>query len=368
MITTALLFINQDSALAERFAFFCKNCAKTVFDNGSLKTVKNQGFKFFPDRKKDKEEEEVQSQKEETNKISETPAEKKVAENTSKADDIISKYGDPSKDFPVLAKSDAPKPFQGMMAALEKGDEKLAFQYARQYVRYLHRLNSRSLQVTGIVGKALQSEGLSTGDDWTSSPEYDRYNYLLQQSIKDERAIIRNNDDTAEHVLKAAKVFLKKQKEITAKTKAAAAEKIRNEQLENDQAKRERIRAELLRARVPVDPAGKVDVMLFIKPKDINSIKAASALQKAYSLSKKKFNVILLTPMQESNSDLLYFRAKSRARFVIKNGEGLARALKLNSYPHLIATARTTGKSFVVAGAKDSDYYVELINLMQGGK
>ncbi|MCB0320681.1 MAG: hypothetical protein KDD60_07110, partial [Bdellovibrionales bacterium] len=97
------------------------------------------------------------------------------AQKATDRESIIALYGDPSGPTPIEAEDNAPEPFKAMHMAAEIGDEELAFQYARQYVRRMGKLRSRMDLIMGLQAKALEAEGMADGEGWTSADEYKKY-------------------------------------------------------------------------------------------------------------------------------------------------------------------------------------------------
>jgi hypothetical protein len=109
----------------------------------------------------------------------------------SPRDQVIARFGDPSKPPVVIPDEKAPSPFKGLHAALEVGDEELAFRYARQHVRYNAKFKDRVNSVVGLTAKALEAEGIADGEGWTSSGEYSKYEKYLQAAVEEERQALK---------------------------------------------------------------------------------------------------------------------------------------------------------------------------------
>ncbi len=73
-------------------------------------------------------------------------------------DEILKSFGDPNQELPVLAIDDAPSSFKGMQMALEAGDHALAYSYAKQYVRYLNKVQSRTRNIMSPVDKIQRAD------------------------------------------------------------------------------------------------------------------------------------------------------------------------------------------------------------------
>ncbi len=79
---------------------------------------------------------------------------------------LFSEYGDPRERAPIKAIDSAPRPFKGLMAALESGREDIAALYARQYVNHIDNLQIRSNQIYSLANDARKMSNLEalTGD------------------------------------------------------------------------------------------------------------------------------------------------------------------------------------------------------------
>lgn len=87
-------------------------------------------------------------------------AAEKETDKVPKAEEIVAKFGDPTKEAPIQAVENAPAPVKGLMAALQEGEDALAFQYAKQYVRHLRNLEQRSNRVASMTQLAMRREGM----------------------------------------------------------------------------------------------------------------------------------------------------------------------------------------------------------------
>ena len=124
---------------------------------------------------------------------------------------ILTKYGDPAKDAPVLAIENAPTPFKAMMESLQEGDQTLAFQYAKQYVRHLKNLQDRSTQVMSLVGFAEKREHLTedTKGAWSKGPALEEHKLLYQKDV--ENALKNSSNENG--IETAANLLIQKGKE-----------------------------------------------------------------------------------------------------------------------------------------------------------
>src|SRR5262249_12308432 len=85
---------------------------------------------------------------------------------------IIAKYGNPDEKPTITPVENAPKPFKGMLEALNAGDDKLAYRFAKQYMRLTHQLSQLGGRVGSLTNAAKIAEGLdndTTGSARTGS-------------------------------------------------------------------------------------------------------------------------------------------------------------------------------------------------------
>jgi len=125
---------------------------------------------------------------------------------------LLAKYGDPKRDTPVLAIENAPAPFKAMMESLQEGQDEMAFQYAKQYVRHLRNVQERSTHVMSLVGFAQKREGMIEGNDWENAPalveDKALYEKDLIQSKKGSKADESTISIEAEKIVAAERVRL----------------------------------------------------------------------------------------------------------------------------------------------------------------
>ena len=146
-------------------------------------------------------------------KTQETKKDAELAKLAPK-DRLLSKYGDPSKDVPVLAVENAPAPFKAMMESLQEGQDDLAFQFAKQYVRHLKNVQDKNTRVLSLVGFAQKREGMIEDSSWSNAPALEEDKALFQKDILDSKAKAAKKGTMDESQLNAEAqklVFMQKQ-------------------------------------------------------------------------------------------------------------------------------------------------------------
>ena len=362
------------STAQENNDFFAKDSAKTVFDNGVtqsdipriqlLKPVKDQ----------------AELNQKEALKVEEG-AKPEEASAAQKDESIVGKYGDPTKDAPVLAQDNAPKPFQGMMAALDAGDRQLAFQYARQYVRHVHNVDQRAKDAMAIQAIAMEKEAIISPDSWAKG------------QFTEERAEFKNqlNDDLSKELTQHQQRMQKVDPRIRDFfNEAAKAEGVADESLPNGEAvvedtanvanvnlKQDKINREkelraqaraLIAGRTPVDPKGEVDIYFFFRTKDKASIEMGREINKLNSVYKldKKVLLVGVTIEKEDDSAVAEYRMRNSSSFDIHNGSVFAKQMGVTASPTVMFVARTTGQAVQEQGLKNVYHLDEVLRSIRG--
>ena len=125
-------------------------------------------------------------------------------------DRLLAKYGDPAKNTPVLAIENAPAPFKAMMESLQEGQDELAFQYAKQYVRYLGNVQERTTRVQSLVGFAQKKENMIEDGELSNGPALveDKAIFEKDAGIKSSPADEAKISASAESIMKKGKAKL----------------------------------------------------------------------------------------------------------------------------------------------------------------
>lgn len=289
----------------------------------------------------------------------------------SMRDQIVSEFGDPDVSEPVLAKSDAPAPFGGLMRALQEGEEELAYQYARKWVRYLRDLQERVQQVSTMTGLAMVREGVKPVSPFTNSPlheDYKKYYDADVEAMEAMESLETAPTDSAEMSLlkDAAREIIEKVKAEEAAEVAPAEEP--SESSVNEEQARKAWRASLL-GRVPVDPQKKVDVFFFFRPQEAKSLAMAPEIESLYAAFKDNPNVHVIgfTVEDENAGVMRNFRQTTRTTFPIKRGRLYTQMFGVKEVPFTVFVATSTGESWAEHGARQLYQLEEVLSLMQGG-
>lgn len=356
-------------------SFFDSDSARTSFQpeperlDGPEWGVFNANLKRESLKEKLRREEEEERKKEEAllaAKMGGAPAQ----ENTelASAEDVRKKFGDPEKEPEVLAQKDSPKPFQGMMAALQVGDEKLAQQYARQYARYMKTTQERVSRTTNLTGLAMATDGRVDKDSWAWSMASEAEKELF----KDEVATLNEADpvskqelsDKAKNLIRLALEEDDKPK-TASKVDQAEAKGFLGTPEEQVSFARTQHRKSAIR-----DSKGEVDVFLFVDVKNRDSLFTAAHVERVFRKiqSDERIRFAALSVGFVSESDRQLFRKQGQLSYPVIDGSDLSKTMNISRLPSLVLVARNSGKAAIDIGRRGDDYILERIRLIQGGR
>ena len=381
-------------------AFFDQGSAKSVFLPES-KLTNQQKLEYFrvKEEKEDKKapKEEIQDDELSNNSVEKDVENKNVlADNNNQnelteSQKIIAKYGDPSEDLTYYPEEKAPKPFKGIMAALQAGDEELAFKYAKQYINY----TAKEADLVGktITFQKLALEGLGRAEKGRFSNDLDaaQYKYLLEKELKEKQ----ERENRERELAKSVKLTKKEnslfdlfsdayEREITTKNTQAIAyydkmeakkqEKIKKGELVEEEEtveeksenliKRASIRNEY-EGRVPIDPQGEVSIYFFFKPNEKASMDLGVYVEELYKQNVKNQKVHLVGVNVDGLS-LGAFKRVTKANFPMLTGDRLSKLMGITTFPSIYFRCETTGEAFVFTKPARKFELTEILSLMQG--
>lgn len=290
---------------------------------------------------------------------------------------LLSEHGDPKIDPPINVVDNAPKPFKAMMAALEAGEDQLAFSYARQYVRYLKRLQDRTGKVMGFVGLAGEREKMFAENDWQTSQQYDQYRGVLQKDLEqdpqsaasgtaelDERTRNLLEDAERAEAVGVAKIE-ERRKAARAGTTTTAVKQDPKVLAQKEAEDRLQVR-QAMAGKVAPAPGGEIDIAMFFSPNETLGVQMLSEIdalyQKVRSDPRVKFNVFWLGTINPEQEQKL----RGTYTFPLKDGNDVAKRYKVSGTPSTIYLARRTGRVYVEEGYRRFFYLDEVFGLMQG--
>lgn len=263
--------------------------------------------------------------------------------------DVIDRFGDPDERMAVMAQGDAPKPFQGLQAALELGDEELALKYARKYVRYMHDIQARGKEVSTYLRKANVAEKISDYDEEgdVTKEEVDAYEEHVEEQVRlhGPDVLLDTNESKLFHDLQSS-------------------DRLAQEQAQQD------LDALVKTGKVPVDSSGRVDVYYFFDLSDENSLQMGKEIQRLFrsSESNPNLNLIGFTMSDSINAEALDgYRRATGAKFPVNPGGVLAKGFKVTAAPTTLLVTPSDGKSYSQEGAVTGAFLKALVTYMQGG-
>lgn len=267
-------------------------------------------------------------------------------ENTSQ-DDIVAEFGDPDKALPMLAVENAPKPFKAMLRALEAGHDDLAFQYARQYVRYIGHVQSQNARLMSMTGKALEREGMAESEGWRGGPNFVEDQEMLERDL--ERSGIGPQsaglDARTRELFEEAKAA---EKRADARN-APGGENSIVPAMADDAAVQAEINNEgspvARRAGSPQPPQSArpmIDIFFFFAPNDQGALEMAPEIESLHRAGLGA-NVVGFTLGRYNAGEAQRFKSMTRTTFLIRDGSKLAASMKLTDSPTVVVTDRRSG-------------------------
>ena len=370
--------VATDLWAGERKDFFEANKAREQFTAEVRESTDPRIEFFLPVPKPDPEEQELEQPVlravvQTSDPKAQKPLELPPGKYSDKEVSIVTAFGDPSAEFPITPVESAPTPFKGMIEAQKAGEYQLAFQYARQYVRYKRALQDNARLVTGMLGKAMVREGLLPERSWANTEDYEDLQPLLDKDLKDAAAAkqleqdkfalepedLGQYDEQTQELLRRASIA--EDNEASGKSVAQPSSP------EEERALRSKIHVELART-LPRDPKGLVDAYFFVRLSDQHAIKALPAIEQLYRKwgGDKKVNIIVLTPDLIPAHVISQFRQRYNLSVPIKSGGTLAKKLKVERTPEAVLVAPSSGSMVRLEEISEFIKLDEMIAVVRG--
>ena len=274
-----------------------------------------------------------------------------TTENVSKTpltrEQIIAKYGSPSEPLPIRAQKDSPPEMQALFEALHSGDKELAWQYSVALAERNNRIKSVVSKATDYQLLALEATGQRPSMEL--NPEADEMGSTrlelrdLIDKTKTER--MRQNVNLDQQLMAAG---ASPAGDSWSTAGAAAPQK--------------------LTPQIPVDPAGKVKVLIFFDERDLNVKKFAKSLKPLQEKFKADPNVSFfgLTMRSYAAAGLKRVADITSFPFPLVNGEALAPELRIQRYPTAVFLAVTSKQTYYLEGAQKPDEIERIVNVVRG--
>jgi hypothetical protein len=257
---------------------------------------------------------------------------------------IIAKYGPPEKQRYIKAQKEAPPEMQALIDALNSGDKELAWGYAVAMAR-------RTEQLQDVVGKATQIQLLAM-EALGMRPEakIDEEN----QQVSPERAAFR------------ALMEKTKQERLSKKLNVDNALKAESADPSDTWTTGQGAQAQ----PVPVDPAGKVKLLVFFNESDPETTEMVESLKTLRNKvpSDAQFSVFGLTKRTYAPAGLKKLGANTGFPYPLLNGEALSQDLQIVTYPTYVFVALTSKQTYRLEGKRTADEVEKVVRLMKGGQ
>lgn len=289
------------------------------------------------------------------------------AEAADPAQKIVSEFGDPTGDGALNVAPDAPMPFKGMMAAFHSGNKELAFQYARQFVRYLKNFEGRMDDVSGAINAAMVSEGMMTKEEAKTYSESKKFMGFVNKDLAERNKnglTVAGLDPKLQAMLSQAR-----DAEFGEDPADNSGEGLPNAPAPgfDENKARADVRNGLIK-KLPADPFGEVEIFFFFKSRDeISRQMLADVEQLNLELKASgKAKLVGLALDRMTDADIADLRNQFKLTFPISNGLAVAKQMQLKGYPTTVVIAKNTKQAVVEEGLRRFYYLDELVRVIQG--
>jgi len=270
-------------------------------------------------------------------------------------DQILAKFGSPDQPQLIRAQKDAPPAMQGLFEALNSNDKELAWQYAVALAR-------RQVEMQNIVSKAtdyqmLAMESLGIQPAAPQAPEgeaVDPVRAEVQEFMSQTRRAELGRQVNIDPTLGQDPIG---QDAIPQGPQVAPAA---------GQAARLAQQA----PQIPVDPEGKVKVLIFFDEKAPEAKDMAAALTPLVAKVKGDLQVAVLglTKRTYFAQGLKLKGAELSFPFPLLSGEALALDLRIQSYPTFVFVAATSRQTYRIEGIPTLEEIERTVKVMRGGR
>ena len=332
------------SVFADDLNFYRSDVAKTVFSSEA--TVRVAGFSEGGKPKvggeqKNETQPAVPHESVETNLLSSDELKKQ------KEQEIIAKYGDPDSRPKARTVDNAPPEFKCMIEAMDSGLDELAYRCAKKWKSGMANLAKNTNRVTSLM------------------QEIDR-----EQNLAEEKGI--NTDDKS----LAARVALERANDalgkLNSETKFSRSEVFKAITADgSNRITREGLRAALINAgNVPVDAQGKVNVIFFFDPTDVQSDRMAKQMEALKRATSNDIGVEIvgITTQRPIQGALEDFKTRNQVTFVAAVKPELASRFGIERAPATILVSPTLNQAIVEDGVRPFEYLDEVVRVMRGGR
>ena len=285
---------------------------------------------------------------------------KSPMKKASMREELLAKYGNPKSNPTIVPQEQAPTPLKAAHAAFEAGDEELAFQYTRQYVKYISKFQGRMKDVMGMTAKAMELEGMADGEGWTGSKEYDRFDKYVQDALEEERL-------ATEDVRKGDELLSILPSDLRELALKPLSEPSQSEQ-QTDEFNREKFAVALKQKLAPaidgvvkltlyVDADGHKDSLVMAR--ELRSIAASIPAQSNVSFELVSHDYI------HPNKERAFLKRANLPR--LKFREGIIDDSMQYALPSVVIEIPSNRKEYVIEGVRRTTYLEELMKVLSKG-
>lgn len=362
-----ILIAGATHAESQLDGFFTQDSARSPFLGTVNVTAQQELVHLRPMQEIKETPEEPEAKQADIEEKTEQPVDRHHAQPKT-AEEIIKTFGDPAAPYPVAATEDAPGPFKAMYAAMNAGDDELAFKYAVQYVKFRDQLKEQNKKAVSIMGHAQRKAGILPAGSWPDADSHAEYAYL--QDIP-----VPGVDDVAETAAKEQINVTAETQQLIAKLKEAQfdlfndeKQKIKKDLQSFEIQEREATRKEL-GSTLPVAATGEIDILVFLKLSQDESLELAPEIQKLHAViqKSKKVNLAAFSMGALSPSAIKSFQFTTKTQFPLLPGTEVAKSMGLKATPAVIFVTRE-GKSHLEVGFQNFFRLDEIRKIMQGEK
>jgi hypothetical protein len=262
---------------------------------------------------------------------------------------IIAQYGAPDEERPIQAQKDAPPEMKGLIAAMNSGDKELAFKYAVALAR-------RDTETQKVVSKVTDYRLLAA----------EALGIRQSQEVDANKEIDPTRLEVREYMEKVRREELQKKMDLEKALKGAEQTGAED----SWQVKPGSTGQGIEEGEIPVDPAGKVRLLVFFDENDPKIKDLTTPLRQILAKFKddRDTSLLGLTRRSYANPGLKKVAAATSFPFPILNGEALALDLRIHRYPTFVFVAPTTKERYRLDGLRTPEEIEKVIRLMKGGR
>lgn len=275
-------------------------------------------------------------------------------------EEILAKYGPPEEPQYIRAQKDAPPAMQGLFEALNSGDKELAFKYALALAR-------RQGEMVKMVGKAtdyqlIAMEALGIRPEEPKPDDNEPVDpiraELMQYYDEARKAELKNGSVLGGDLggLVSAEGGVGKVSKgggLSGIAEAATAGAVKGGGSGGE---------------IPVDPEGRVKVLIFIDERATDIGKISSELKALRDKAKidSGVSILGLTKRTYLPAGLKRVGAEISFPFPLLSGEAVAIELRIKSYPTTVFVAATTKETYRIQGVPGVEEIEKVVGVMRG--